>query len=120
MNRALVMLDKVPDRCGDCRFLDAKGELCILCGTAVSEYENEVGKPDCCPIFVLMDQKYEAMPSLEGDAYLDGWNDCIRAIIRTAMEKRRRLYHNINSTSNTAVNVLQGLFMDTNCEKEEN
>lgn len=90
MNKAVLIMDEMPECCADCScgyFESGTKKLNLVCG-ATGEDANNVGKPEWCPLRELPERmeicgtynaeyyaKCGLMPS-----YKLGWNKCLDAI----------------------------------------
>lgn len=80
MSKVVLVLNEMPESCGNCRFTDSGGDVCCLCNKDISEREFETKKPEWCPLRELPEK--EDLRESEGADYIwsEGWNACLDAI----------------------------------------
>lgn len=87
MSKSVLVMD-TPESCSECKIgRDMSGymEICIICPIANKVALNEEAEtvPEWCPLKPLpekddFDDPYEEYYT----GYRDGWNDCLREIVR--------------------------------------
>lgn len=82
--KAILVIDEMPGRCGECRFVSERDWLCQL-----EERDAEFGcRPSWCPLKPLPGKKTEEEEKAKDpynedlfyDDYIRGWNDCLEEI----------------------------------------
>ena len=89
MEKALLVLEKMPEKCSGCRFWFAKATMPVeyRCMAKQRKLTGIETKPDWCPL-IPMPEKPD-YPPISECSHVAGWNDCIDAIC-TESEKENK------------------------------
>mgnify|MGYP003186373555 CR=1 FL=1 len=89
MDKAVLIMDDMPECCADCpcSFFERDNPILnLICGVTQEDAYN-VGKPDWCPLWELPEKmevcgKYP-QPGKPIPSYRFGWNACLDEILKT-------------------------------------
>lgn len=99
MKKSLLVLEKMPEKCSECRFWFAKATMPVEY-RCMANKEKLVGietKPDWCPLIPMPERKKvmrcegsHSVFDYELRGWQAGWNNCINAICVEAESKVKR------------------------------
>lgn len=78
MNKAILVLDEMPEDCENCPLENKMYISCIVICRRTSKFKGS--RPDWCPLRPMPEKQDDYHPTVYGMGYERGWNDAIKAI----------------------------------------